>query len=127
LSKFFSITIRSFIYVRMFVIMHDAGHESFIRNKLGNDIIGTLMASFLLGDYFDWKKRHNLHHQITNNVNYAQPGQSAPINVSHFIKFGKWGRRLYLLVFSPFGMVFLVPTLYRILNLMTILKKVCRI
>lgn len=124
LAKFCSIFIRSLIYVRMFVIMHDAGHESFLKNKLGNDIIGCLMASCLLGDFFDWRKRHNLHHQTTNNINYVQSGQSAPLNVSHFINMSERGRKIYLTLFSPFGMIFIIPTLYRIYNLVTIIKKV---
>lgn len=52
----------------IFVLGHDCGHGSFSRYPLLNDIIGTLLHTFILVPYTTWKLSHRHHHKNTGNI-----------------------------------------------------------
>ncbi|KAL3629616.1 Omega-6 fatty acid desaturase, chloroplastic [Castilleja foliolosa] len=49
-----------------FVIGHDCAHKSFSRNKLVEDIVGTLAFMPLIYPYEPWRFKHDRHHAKTN-------------------------------------------------------------
>ncbi|KAL3586443.1 hypothetical protein D5086_013310 [Populus alba] len=49
-----------------FVIGHDCAHKSFSRNKLVEDIVGTLAFLPLIYPYEPWRFKHDRHHAKTN-------------------------------------------------------------
>ncbi|KAF1867794.1 hypothetical protein Lal_00050228 [Lupinus albus] len=49
-----------------FVIGHDCAHKSFSKNKLVEDIIGTLAFLPLIYPYEPWRFKHDRHHAKTN-------------------------------------------------------------
>ncbi|XP_020594054.1 omega-6 fatty acid desaturase, chloroplastic isoform X2 [Phalaenopsis equestris] len=49
-----------------FVIGHDCAHRSFSRNKLVEDIVGTLAFLPLIYPYESWRFKHDKHHAKTN-------------------------------------------------------------
>ncbi|PIA45769.1 hypothetical protein AQUCO_01600190v1 [Aquilegia coerulea] len=49
-----------------FVIGHDCAHKSFSRNKLVEDIVGTLAFMPLIYPYEPWRIKHDRHHAKTN-------------------------------------------------------------
>ena len=51
---------------QFFVVGHDAGHRSFSKNKLLEDIVGTLMFAPLIYPFEPWRIKHNHHHAHTN-------------------------------------------------------------
>ena len=51
-----------------FVIGHDAGHRSFSKNKLLEDIVGTIMFMPLVFPFEPWRIKHNVHHAFTNKL-----------------------------------------------------------
>ncbi|XP_057969788.1 omega-6 fatty acid desaturase, chloroplastic-like [Malania oleifera] len=50
----------------LFCIGHDCGHKSFWKNKLVEDIIGTLVFLPLIYPYEGWRFEHDRHHAKTN-------------------------------------------------------------
>ncbi|CAL8462214.1 g1745 [Coccomyxa elongata] len=52
----------------MFVVGHDCGHRSFSKNKLVEDIVGTLMFMPLIYPFEPWRIKHNHHHAHTNKL-----------------------------------------------------------
>ncbi len=54
--------VNAFFLVRIFIIQHDCGHQSFLRSKKVNDIIGFICSGFSLIPYKYWAKAHNFHH-----------------------------------------------------------------
>lgn len=52
----------------MFVVGHDCGHRSFSKNKLVEDIVGTLMFAPLIYPFEPWRIKHNVHHAHTNKL-----------------------------------------------------------
>jgi omega-6 fatty acid desaturase (delta-12 desaturase) len=54
--------INSFFLVRIFIIQHDCGHQSFTNSRQLNDIIGFICSILSLIPYKYWAKSHNFHH-----------------------------------------------------------------
>lgn len=54
--------------VRIFIIQHDCGHESFLKSKYWNNTIGILCSLFTLTPYYFWRKSHNVHHANNGNL-----------------------------------------------------------
>lgn len=52
--------------VKFFVIGHDCAHKSFSKNKLLEDIVGTLAFMPLIYPYEPWRIKHDRHHAKTN-------------------------------------------------------------
>jgi omega-6 fatty acid desaturase (delta-12 desaturase) len=52
--------------VQWFVVGHDCGHRSFSKNKLLEDIVGTVAFSPLIYPFEPWRIKHNHHHAHTN-------------------------------------------------------------
>jgi omega-6 fatty acid desaturase (delta-12 desaturase) len=48
------------------VVGHDCGHRSFCKNKLVEDIVGTIMFMPLIYPFDPWRIKHNQHHAHTN-------------------------------------------------------------
>ena len=51
---------------QFFVVGHDAGHRSFHKNNLVEDIVGHLMFMPLIFPFEPWRIKHNHHHAHTN-------------------------------------------------------------
>eukprot|EP00887_Chlorella_sp_A99_P001620 scaffold8.g1620.t1 len=51
-----------------FVVGHDCGHRSFSKNKLVEDIVGTIMFMPLIYPFEPWRIKHNTHHAHTNKL-----------------------------------------------------------
>lgn len=56
------------MYTAIFVLGHDCGHGSFSHYPFFNDVMGTLLHSFLLCPYYTWKLSHKNHHKNTGNI-----------------------------------------------------------
>jgi omega-6 fatty acid desaturase (delta-12 desaturase) len=52
--------------MQFFVVGHDCGHRSFSKNKLVEDVVGTLMFAPLIYPFDPWRIKHNQHHAHTN-------------------------------------------------------------
>ena len=48
------------------MVGHDCGHRSFSKNKLVEDIVGTLMFAPIIYPFEPWRIKHNQHHAHTN-------------------------------------------------------------
>jgi acyl-lipid omega-6 desaturase (Delta-12 desaturase) len=54
--------VNSFFLVRIFIIQHDCGHQSFTHSRKLNDAIGFVCSALSLIPYKYWAKSHNFHH-----------------------------------------------------------------
>ena len=60
--------IQGTIFTAIFVVGHDCGHGSFSNHSLLNDVVGSILHSFLMAPYFMWKLTHRHHHKNTSNL-----------------------------------------------------------
>lgn len=52
----------------MWVLAHEAGHQSCSPSKTLNDTVGFICHTALLVPYFSWKISHGKHHKATGNI-----------------------------------------------------------
>jgi omega-6 fatty acid desaturase (delta-12 desaturase) len=55
-------------FTGFFVVGHDCGHRTFSKNKLLEDIVGTIMFAPLVYPFEPWRIKHNQHHAFTNKL-----------------------------------------------------------
>ena len=54
--------VNAFFLVRIFIIQHDCGHQSFTASRKANDVIGMICSVVSFMPYRYWAKSHNFHH-----------------------------------------------------------------
>jgi acyl-lipid omega-6 desaturase (Delta-12 desaturase) len=54
--------VNAFFLVRIFIIQHDCGHQSFTASRQANNIIGSLCSYLTFLPFRYWAKNHNYHH-----------------------------------------------------------------
>lgn len=52
----------AFFLVRIFIIQHDCGHQSFLRSRKANNLIGSACSFLTFIPFKYWAKNHNYHH-----------------------------------------------------------------
>lgn len=95
------------MFMAIFVVGHDCGHGSFSKYGVINDVIGSLLHSFVLTPFYPWKLSHRNHHKNTGNMDKDEvfyPVRESENNGKGFIKlFGLgFGWFIYLIKgYSP--------------------------
>jgi acyl-lipid omega-6 desaturase (Delta-12 desaturase) len=95
--------VNAFFLVRIFIIQHDCGHQSFTRSKRMNNAIGFVCSAFSLIPYKYWAKAHNFHHghsgQLEEDV--RDIGDMPTLTVEEYRRAGFWKKLGYRLFRNP--------------------------
>ena len=102
------------LLVRMFIIMHDCGHGSFLSSRKLNDAVGWLAGVITFTPYAQWRRDHALHHASSGDLDRRGHGDVKTLTVSEFQALSRgaqWRYRLMrnpivLLVFGPLHLIF---------------------
>ena len=107
--------VNAFFLVRIFIIQHDCGHQSFFKSRKVNDVIGFVCSAISLIPYKYWAKSHNFHHGHNGRleVDIRDIGDMPMLTVEEFRALSpikKFGYRLYRmpLIFLAIGSVYYV-------------------
>ena len=65
---FLTTPITAAFMVRLFMLFHDCGHQSFTQNRKVNNIIGRLLGFFYFVPFSVWVNFHNKHHATSGNL-----------------------------------------------------------
>lgn len=84
----------------LFVIGHDAGHNTFSKNQLVNDVVGTFVFAPLVYPFEPWRIKHNTHHAHTNKLKIDTAWQ--PFTPPQFDKGGPVAQLLMRAAMGPF-------------------------
>ena len=95
--------------LRLFIIQHDCGHGSFLRDRASNEWFGRLLGVFTLTPYDCWSLSHARHHAMTGNLDKRGFGDVDTLTVREYCeksRIQRLGYRLYrhpltLLGFGP--------------------------
>ena len=83
--------------LRIFMIQHDCGHGSFLKNRQAGDWIGRVLGVLTLTPYDVWRKNHATHHATSGNLDRRGTGDIPTLTVQD----RAGGPRLVALL--PFG------------------------
>jgi len=92
--------LNAFFLVRIFIIQHDCGHQSFFKNKKLNNAVGYACSFFSFIPYKYWARVHNFHHGHSGQIETWEIGDIPTLTVEQYRKkswLGKFGYRIWRL------------------------------
>jgi len=95
--------------IRLFIIFHDCTHQSFMKNKKANRIIGTITGIITLFPFEKWKREHSVHHATSGNLDKRGTGDIWVMTVDEYLAASFWSKVAYRLYRNPIVMFGLGP------------------
>lgn len=80
--------------IRIFIIFHDCCHKSFFKNKIANEIVGTLTGVLTFVPYHQWRYTHSVHHASSGNLDRRGVGDIWTLTVDEYMA-SSFPRRMY--------------------------------
>ena len=117
--------LNGFWLVRLFLIQHDCGHQSFFASREVNDWVGRAIGVLTLTPYTVWKRTHSIHHAHAGNLDRRGIGDVMTLTIEEYHKRSWLGRLMYRayrhpIVMFGIGPAYLFMLEYRLpLGLMT--------
>lgn len=74
----------SLLLVRLFIIQHDCGHNSFFSSRKWNNYVGRMISVLTWTPYDFWRKTHNLHHASSGNLDNRGFGSIETLTVKEY-------------------------------------------
>jgi acyl-lipid omega-6 desaturase (Delta-12 desaturase) len=99
------------LLIRVFIIFHDCGHDSFFRSRLANDITGFCAGVLVMTPYFHWRWEHALHHATSGDLGRRGTGDIWTMTVQEYLEASRGKRFAYRLARNPF-LLFVVAPVY---------------
>jgi omega-6 fatty acid desaturase (delta-12 desaturase) len=93
------------LLVRLFIIQHDCGHNSFFKSRAANDFLGRAIGVLTLTPYGEWKSGHAIHHASSGNLDRRGWGDVGTMTVREYAASTPMQKLGYRLFRSPFVMV----------------------
>ncbi len=110
--------INAFFMVRIFIIQHDCGHQSFMKWRKVNNAIGLVCSIFSSIPYKYWSRSHNFHHAHTGQLEEAvrDIGDIRTMTVQEFKSLSFWQRLKYRIFRHPLILFIIGPVYYLAIN-----------
>ncbi len=106
----------AFLLLRLFLIQHDCGHDSFFHRRAANDWVGRALGILTLTPYDHWRKSHAIHHASVGNLDQRGIGDVTTMTVAEYRDASRWARLGYRLYRHPAVMFGLGPAYLFILK-----------
>ena len=105
------------LLVRVFIVQHDCGHNSFFASRSANALTGRLCSLITMTPFANWGRQHGLHHANWNNLDRTGGSDiySACLTVREYLALSRWQRLLYRLPRHPLVANILLPPLVFVL------------
>jgi omega-6 fatty acid desaturase (delta-12 desaturase) len=110
------------LLVRIFIIQHDCGHNSFFQSRGANRMMGRLCSLMTLAPFAHWRRQHAMHHANWNNLDRRESGAdiySSCLTLAEYRTLSPGARRRYRIIQHPAVALLLFPpiifvVLYRV-------------
>ena len=107
--------LNAFFLVRIFIIQHDCGHQSFTASRKANDAIGLICSLVSFMPYKYWAKSHNFHHGHNGILwEHRDIGDINLLTVNEFKQLGFW-KKLHYMIFRSAPVLFVLGPIWYIL------------
>jgi acyl-lipid omega-6 desaturase (Delta-12 desaturase) len=70
--------------LRVFIILHDCGHQSFFKSQKANDILGSICGVISFTAYYHWRHFHALHHATVGDLGRRVEGELLPMTIKKY-------------------------------------------
>lgn len=104
--------LNAFFLVRIFIIQHDCGHFSFLKNRNVGNVIGMICSLLSLIPYKYWSKSHAIHHSNNGRLEIRDIGDLNFLTVEEYQKLNKIQRLGYKIYRSIPVLFVFVPVYY---------------
>jgi omega-6 fatty acid desaturase (delta-12 desaturase) len=108
--------LNAFFLVRIFIIQHDCGHNSFLKSRYVRNTIGYICSLFSCIPYYYWAKSHHFHHNHNGMLEVRDIGDLNTLTVKEFAALNNLKRFFYRLYRSPFVMFGIIPIYYILIH-----------
>lgn len=109
--------INAFFLIRIFIIQHDCGHQSFLKKRKWNNRIGLICSFFSAFPYEYWAKVHSHHHGHTGQLEQRDFGDINFLTVKEYQKLPLSKKFAYRVFRSPVMLFCIVPMIYLLVSL----------
>ena len=97
------------LLVRIFIIFHDCGHNSFFKSKIANDICGFITGVLVFTPYQYWRHEHAVHHSQAGDLDQRGWGDVWTMTVQEYLKASRWTRIKYRFARNPICLFLIGP------------------
>lgn len=104
--------VNAFFLVRIFIIQHDCGHQSFVKNRKAQKVIGHICSYLSAIPFSYWAKSHAIHHKLNGQLELRDIGDVNTYTVAEYKAFSKGKRFGYRVYRSPLVMFLIGPVYY---------------
>lgn len=109
--------INAFFLVRIFIIQHDCGHQSFFKSHKANDIVGKMCSFMTFIPYSYRSMGHAFHHKHANMLReFRDIGDLYTMTTDEFKEASRYKKVWYMIFRSPIVMFVIVPIWYILFN-----------
>lgn len=91
-------SLNGLLMVRIFIIQHDCGHQSFLGSRKENNTLGFICSLFTFIPFKYWARSHNHHHAHNAQLDSRDIGDITILTVREYqalSSFKKWRYRIY--------------------------------
>lgn len=106
--------VNAFFLVRIFIIQHDCGHQSFFGSKKWNNFIGWICSFFTSIPFKYWAKLHNHHHGHSGILDHEHRdiGDLPFLTVNEYQQLNLWNKLKYRALRMPVILFGIAPVFY---------------
>lgn len=109
--------VNAFFLVRIFIIQHDCGHQSFSASRQANNFIGAAASFLTFIPYKYWAKNHNYHHGHNGILDeHRDIGDINTLTVNEFRALNRFQKWKYMLFRSGPVLFLIGPMVYIFYN-----------
>jgi acyl-lipid omega-6 desaturase (Delta-12 desaturase) len=95
--------------IRIFIIFHDCGHNSFFKSVKANHTIGIIMGIITFTPFYSWHHQHWAHHKTSGNLDKRGIGDVWTMTVEEYKESSPFSRFVYRSFRNPFIMFTIGP------------------
>lgn len=109
--------INAFFMVRIFIVQHDCGHQSFLASRKWNNRLGFFASLFSTVPYHYWSEMHNYHHNHNGQIEERGLGDIYFLTAKEYADRTPGQRFRYRMFRNPVIQLLISPVLYLVLTL----------